>query len=909
MPKVNSLLNAFNRGIISETALARVDVERIRLSASVMTNWMPKTQGPMRLRAGTAYLGSSLSDSKAKWIDFVAATDNTALLEITDLRMRIWINDAPISRPSVSTTISNSSFATSTSWTDSSTGGGTLTFGGTGLVLNAINRGGTAICTRQITVGGPDQNIEHSLAINVTRGPVTFRCGSSSGGDQYVTETSLGTGRHSLSFTPTGDFYLQISSDLQIDKIVASLAIETSGVVMLIAPWAEADLSKLRWAQSADVIFVACEGYRQKRIERRGDGRSWSIIEYVVDDGPFQAIANAKVKLKPSVTFGNGTLTSDKKFFRQSHVGAIFRLFHSGYHGTFYLGAEDTFTNPIRVTGVHTDNYDDRNFTHTVSGTWTGTLTTRRSFDDKDTGYTDFRYDKNHATFPITANGAYVNTDADSNSIVYYIMGFKPGDFTSGAAHIVQSYDGGGDFGICRVTGYTSATQVDIEVLKDFTDVQFTDDWREGLWSDHLGFPTAVGFYEGRIWWAGNVYIFGSVSDAYDSYDAETLGDAGPIVRTIASGPVDVVNWILPLQRLLLGTAGTEISLKSSSFDEPLTPQAFGARDAETEGSAKMAAAKIGKRGVFVQRSLKRVFELVYAGNTLDYDVKELTLLCPDITGTANISGIAVQRQPDTRLHFWLDDGTVLICTYEPIEDVLCWSRVTTLGSVEQIVVLPSTEEDRVYYHINRTINGTTKRFLEKWALESECKGGTTNKQLDCFVSLTLSAPVTTIAVGTQLRGKSVAVWAGGKCLVDVNGDIATFTVDASGNIAIPSNSATQYIVGLQYTATYKSSKLAYGAAGGTALTMDKRVCQVGLILGTMHHKGLETGYDFDHMDPLPAIKDGAVVAVDTVFTEYDQHPHAVPATWDTDSRLCLRATAPRVAEVNACIISVQTNG
>ena len=47
--------------------------------------------------------------------------------------------------------------------------------------------------------------------------------------DSEYSETSLGAGCHSLAFTPTGNFHLTIQSDLDIDRIVASLLIESEG--------------------------------------------------------------------------------------------------------------------------------------------------------------------------------------------------------------------------------------------------------------------------------------------------------------------------------------------------------------------------------------------------------------------------------------------------------------------------------------------------------------------------------------------------------------------------------------------------------------------------------------------------------------------------------------------------------
>src|SRR5215216_1453526 len=107
MGRVNAPLLAFNRGIVSPKALARIDVERIRLSSETQTNWLPKTQGAMMLRPGLEHLGASKSNLAAHWIEFIASASDTALLELTNALMRVWIDDTLLTRPSVASTISN----------------------------------------------------------------------------------------------------------------------------------------------------------------------------------------------------------------------------------------------------------------------------------------------------------------------------------------------------------------------------------------------------------------------------------------------------------------------------------------------------------------------------------------------------------------------------------------------------------------------------------------------------------------------------------------------------------------------------------------------------------------------------------------------------------------------------------
>src|SRR3989304_3582778 len=101
----NIQLLAFNRGLMGKQVLARIDQKRTALSAETMTNWMPRAFGAMSLRAGLGYLGSSLGDAQAVAVPFVFATDDTAIVELTNTAMRVWLDDAVITRGSVSSAV------------------------------------------------------------------------------------------------------------------------------------------------------------------------------------------------------------------------------------------------------------------------------------------------------------------------------------------------------------------------------------------------------------------------------------------------------------------------------------------------------------------------------------------------------------------------------------------------------------------------------------------------------------------------------------------------------------------------------------------------------------------------------------------------------------------------------------
>lgn len=902
MPQENRSILALNRGILSTLGAARTDLNRYAMAAETMTNWVPRVLGSMMLRPGWQYLGSTAGNAVSKTIPFVFATDDTAELEITAASIRIWIDDALVSRPTVTASVTNGNFTSNvTGWTDSDESGATSAFA-TGGYLSLIGTGpNAAIRDQQVTANEP--GIEHALRIVIARGPVTLRVGSTSGAEDYISETTLGTGTHSIAFTPTGNFHIRVMNRRLAASLVDSINVESAGVMTLPSPWAAADLSLIRKVQSADVIYVACAGYQQRKIERRA-ARSWSIVLYEPEDGPFRVENTTAITLTPSALSGDITLTASKSVFRSTHVGALFRLTSTGQTVTASLSGADQFTDEIRVTGID----DQRKFQLTITGTWTASVTLQYSVGAPGS-WVDV------ATY--TTNQALTYDDTFDNQIIYYRLGIKSGNYTSGTAVATLAFASGSATGIARITAYTSETSVSAAVLDAMGGTGATSDWSEGSWSSRRGWPSAVTLHDGRLFWFGT-NVYGSISDSYEDFDDTVEGDSGPIQRSIGKGPVDTINWALSLQRLLIGTDGNELSARASSFDEPLTPTAFTLRSASTQGSAQIEALEVDSRGMFVQRAGQRLFELLWDVNANDYRSEDVTLLVPDLNA-AGIVHIAAQRMPDTRIHCVRSDGTVGIMVQDRAENVICWCEVETDGFVEDICVRPGTGEDVVTYTVRRTINNVTVRYREKWAMEDECTGFPIAYHADAHLRYS-GVETTTITGLSHLEGEAVVVWGWNTVtpFTDQEGnaigrDLGTYTVTAA-QITL-SATVTNACVGLAYTASWKSMKQAFAAALGTALSQRKRIAQIGLMLKNTHWQGIQYGPDFDteHLLDIPQddlAKDSSDDPdTNHIFAEHEMDMAHFDGDWTVDSRVCLLAAAPRPATVLCLTVQLQTSG
>ena len=451
---------------------------------------------------------------------------------------------------------------------------------------------------------------------------------------------------------------------------------------------------------------------------------------------------------------------------------------------------------------------------------------------------------------------------------------------------------------------YTNTTSVSAEVLDALGTTNPTDLWKKSEWSNTDGWPTSVAIHEGRLWWAGKSKLWGSLSDAYDSFNPDETGDSGVISRSIGAGPVDTVCWLSSNQRLLLGTQGTEYSARASTLDEPLTPTAFVMRPASSQGSALADTVKIDNRVVFIQRNGSKVYELSFDTRWYDYSPKDLTAIVPEI-GYPSIVRIAVQRQPDTRVHCVRSDGSVGLMVQDKNDDMTCWVDIETDGDVEDVVVLPAPNgllDDYVYYVVKRTINGSTVRYLEKWAQQDECIGGPLSKQADSFVVKTPAS--TTISGLSHLEGEKVVVWADGEDIGTEDDYTQTYTV--SGGAITVGQTVTQCVVGLPYTARFKSMKIGSPTQDvSQVLSHYKNINHIGFVMANTHSKGLRYGPDFDVLDALPQYERGVPVG-EQVYDQYDEQVIEFPGTWNTDARVCLQAQAPRPCTLLALDLALE---
>lgn len=367
-------------------------------------------------------------------------------------------------------------------------------------------------------------------------------------------------------------------------------------------------------------------------------------------------------------------------------------------------------------------------------------------------------------------------------------------------------------WGAAKITSYTSPTVVVTSVNFNFPfdNTIPSSAWRLGSWLDTTGWPTCVGFFQERLFFAGTrskpATVWSSRTSDFLYFSptnakSEVLDDSA-LNLTLATDQVNAIRWIYGEKRLQLGTSDGPFILSSGRNFEALTPTNSTISRETTDGTANERPVGASRTTLYIDRSRLKVRELAYDINIDGYTSVDLTLLAEHIT-TGNVKQIAYARSPDNLVWTLLQTGELRCLTYERDQEVVAWHRHLIGGDdvvVKQIAVIPKNDESEevLYLVVQRTINGATVQYVEYLEKSFDTAKGMVVEDA-FFVDSGISydgAAVSSLSGLGHLEGQTVQVLADGAVHPD--------RVVTGGSIAL-ARSASKVSVGLRYVARVRT--------------------------------------------------------------------------------------------------------
>ena len=330
MAKVSAIQNNFNGGEISSLLYGRPDIDRYKTGLKTCLNFIPLVQGPVERRPGTVFIKEVKTSSlKTRIVRFEFSTTQAYIIEFGNLYCRFY-KDNGIIRSSTSA-ISGATVANPVVVTDTAHGYSD----GAEIFIDAV-------------VGMTELNGSYYVVANKTANTyeLTDVDGVNVDGTAYTAYSSAGTSAETIE---------------------------------LVTTYTTAQLFQLKFAQSADILYITHPDVKPRKMTRTSD-TAWTITDITFSDGPYLRTNVETTTLTLSGTTGSVTVTASAVAginggdgFQTSDIGRLIRWQDSASEWTFLTITARASTTSVTAT---IDGPDASAGTATVSwrlGSWSDT--------------------------------------------------------------------------------------------------------------------------------------------------------------------------------------------------------------------------------------------------------------------------------------------------------------------------------------------------------------------------------------------------------------------------------------------------------------------------------------------------------------------------------------------------------
>lgn len=654
---------SFSGGELAPTLYARTDTVKYATGARTLRNFMVQRHGGAATRPGSTFIAEVKDSTKAvRLIPFQFNVEQTYCLEFGNLYMRVHQNGVQLT--DLTLTITGVTQANPA----------VLTYTGTDPV------DGQEVFISGV-VGMTQLNNRNFKIANVNSGSNTFEL-------QYMNGTNVNsTGFGAYTSGGTAKRVYEIAT-----------------------PYVEADLAELQFVQSADVVTLVHKNYAPRELSRTGS-TSWTLSEIMFEP---------TIARPTAVSVSSGGGGSKTFLYKVTSVDATdFEESLAGIEATQSITGI-TQANPAVLTYSGADSYNNGDEIYisdvvgmtevngkvfTVANVNTGSNTFELQGVNS-TAYTAYSSGGNVAKTFVRLTGANDPTASSPHTISWTAV------TDAGEYNIYRAVNGVyGFIGVARGTSFQ-----DINYTPDQNDTP--PDYRNPF--DGTGnYPAAVSYFQQRRAFAATTNepetFWMSKTAEFNNFTVSSpLQDDDSITGILAGREVNEIRHLLDIGTPLVLTAGGEHALQGDAGGV-ITPTEINPRQYSYYGSSYLRPIPIGSNALFVQARGSIVRDLGFDYQVDGYRGNDLTLFSNHLFDGYELLDWSYQQIPHSVVWVCRDDGKLLGLTYVREQEVLAWTQHDTDGLFENVCCISEGLEDAVYVTVKRTINGSTKRYIERF--------------------------------------------------------------------------------------------------------------------------------------------------------------------------------------------------
>ncbi len=313
-----------------------------------------------------------------------------------------------------------------------------------------------------------------------------------------------------------------------------------------------------------------------------------------------------------------------------------------------------------------------------------------------------------------SAVGLLANGNVPENNI--FVTGAKntiTWSAVTGATRYRVYKEQGGIYGFLGET--TTTTLVDDNVAPDFSR---TPPIHENDFVGTGNYPGAVSYFEQRRVFAGtnngpqDIWMTKSGTESNMSFGLP-IQDDDRIEFRVAAREANTIRHIVPLTQLLLLTGSAEWRITSINSDA-ITPSSISVKPQSYIGSNNSQPVIVNNSLVYAAARGGHVRELGYNWQANGFITGDLSLRAPHLFDNLTTIDMALSKAPIPIVWMTSSNGKLLGLTYVPEQQLGAWHQHDTDGLFESVACVSEGNDDVTYCVIQRTINGVSKRYIER---------------------------------------------------------------------------------------------------------------------------------------------------------------------------------------------------
>jgi len=622
-------------------------------------------------RPGTKFVGEVNDSTKnVRLIPFVFNNEQTYVLEFGDLYMRVIKNGAQVVE------------ATKT--------------------ITDITNANPAVVTT-------------SAAHGYSTGDEVVISGVSGGMDFEVNDRNF-----KVTVTSATEFSLQFLNGSNYDS-TSSGAYASGGFVervyKIATPYVEADLSTLHYVQSADVITIVHPNYAPRELARTAD-TSWTLSEISIEPSIARPTNINYTGSGSGFTYRYVVTAVKKDTYEESYAGVYFGVPLAITNITNANPAVVTISTTLGTVGVNVNEFlissvggmtevNGKAFRINVL-----TSTTAELIGIDSTNFGVYTSGGTLARLWLSAGAGALSTSAPLTISWDEVDGaLEYNVYKSRNTSTTSDTDGTyGFIGIAKGTKFA-----DVGYSPDMTDNPPVHSYPFDSSGDY---PSTVTYFQQRRMFANTnndpEKIWASKSGQFTNFTNHSPIQADDsLTFNLAARQVNSVKHMVDLGKLVVLTQGGEWAVNGDGSGT-LTPTDINARQYSYNGSSDLQPLIVGGTGLYVQARGSLVRDLDFDYTVDGYRGVDLTIYSSHLVDGHTIVDWSYAQVPQSIVWAVREDGVLLGLTYVKDQQMLAWHRHDTDGTIENVCVVPEGNEDVLYWVVKRTIDGTTRRYIER---------------------------------------------------------------------------------------------------------------------------------------------------------------------------------------------------